>query len=183
MSSHTTLNNLIEALAGAVIEAQDKIEQHQTAHLGDFFDEDNRPRSVVIRLPSMHPDALPGDEDLYRAPLLPLVSTNVLRIKDVEISFDADLGGLTTHDDPDPARDASPERAWRRRGQAPRPHLNVDTGAAVAGGNGSIHVVLRVEGSEPTDGAARLINHLAQTQGVYRTVSQAQPADQDSPAV
>jgi hypothetical protein len=36
-------------------------------------------------------------------------------------------------------------------------------------------VVLRVEGSEPTDGAARLINHLAQTQGVFRTVGQSWP--------
>jgi hypothetical protein len=35
---------------------------------------------------------------------------------------------------------------------------------------GSIHLVLRVEGSEPTDGKARLINHLAQTQGVFKTV-------------
>ncbi|WP_337243853.1 DUF2589 domain-containing protein [Luteimonas sp. gir] len=178
MTTQTTLNSLIEALAGAVIEAQDRIEQHQTAHLGEFFDEDNRPKSVVIRLPSMHPDAQAGDEDLYRAPLLPLVSTNVLRIKDVEITFDADLGGLTAREEQTPARDDPPERAWARRGSGPRPRINVDTGAAVAGGQGSVHVVLRVEGSEPTDGAARLINHLAQTQGVFRTVGQSWPPEE-----
>ncbi|CEE22200.1 hypothetical protein XACJK48_2970015 [Xanthomonas citri pv. citri] len=49
-----SLNDLIEALAGAVIDAQDRIEQHQMANLGAFFDEDNRPRSVLIRLPSQH---------------------------------------------------------------------------------------------------------------------------------
>ncbi|WP_058834456.1 DUF2589 domain-containing protein [Luteimonas abyssi] len=183
MATNTTLNSLIEALAGAVIEAQDKIEQHQTAHLADFFDEDNRPKSVVIRLPSLHPDATPGDEDLYRAPLLPLVSTNVLRIKDVEITFDADLGGLTTHEDEAPVPGAPPEHAWNRRDHGSRPRINVDTGAAVAGGQGSVHVVLRVEGSEPTDGAARLINHLAQTQGVFRTTTPKPSSGDGTPTV
>ncbi|NEL42837.1 MAG: DUF2589 domain-containing protein, partial [Xanthomonas perforans] len=76
-----------------------RIEQHQMANLGAFFDEDNRPRSVLIRLPSQHPEAGENDEDLYRAPLLPLVSSNVLRIKDVEISFDAQLGELSELDE------------------------------------------------------------------------------------
>ncbi|WP_139369260.1 DUF2589 domain-containing protein, partial [Xanthomonas axonopodis] len=36
--------------------------------------------------------------------------------------------------------------------------------------NSAVHVVLRVEGSEPTEGVARLINRLAQSQGVFKTV-------------
>lgn len=95
MSSRIALKDLIEALAGAVIEAQDRIEQHQIANLGSYFDENNRPKSVLLRLPSLQPGAQEGSEDLYRAPLLPLVATNMLRIKDVEISFDVDLGALS----------------------------------------------------------------------------------------
>jgi len=158
MATQTSLNDLIEAIAGAVTDAQDRIEQHQMSHLSDFFDEDNRPKSVVIRMPSLHPNANEGDEDLYRAPILPLVSTNVLRIKDVEITFDADLGSLVD-DEPTTGKPQPGKRA-----------LQVDT--AVGAPNrkgGSVHVVLRVEGSEPTDGAARLMNHLAQTQGVFQT--------------
>ena len=94
MSSRVDLKELIEALAGAVIDAQDRIEQHQIAKLGQYFDEDNRPRTVVMRLPSMQPDAEPGTEDLYRAPLLGLVPANALKIKDVEMRFDVDLGAL-----------------------------------------------------------------------------------------
>ena len=90
MSSRVDLKELIEALAGAVIDAQDRIEQHQIAKLGQYFDEDNRPRTVVMRLPSMQPDAEPGTEDLYRAPLLGLVPANALKIKDVEMRFDVD---------------------------------------------------------------------------------------------
>lgn len=168
MAAQTSLNTLIEAIAGAVVDAQDRIEQHQIAHLSDFFDEDNRPKSVVIRMPSLQPHAGENDEDLYRAPILPLVSTNVLRIKDVEITFDADIGPLVEGDTP--ADDQPHEPSWKGKAAATRPHLRVDP---TAGGSerksGSVHVVLRVEGSEPTDGAARLMNHLAQTQGVFKT--------------
>ena len=167
MATQTSLNELIEAIAGAVVDAQDRIEQHQMAHLSDFFDDDNRPKSVVIRMPSMQPGAGEGDEDLYRAPILPLVSTNVLRIKDVEITFDADIGPLVEGDVP---AEEHLEPGWKGKPPANRAHLSVDPSA---GGkdkrSGSVHVVLRVEGSEPTDGASRLMNHLAQTQGVFKT--------------
>jgi hypothetical protein len=170
MAAQTSLNSLIEAIAGAVVDAQDRIEQHQMAHLSDFFDEDNRPKSVVIRMPSLHPQAGEDDEDLYRAPILPLVSMNVLRIKDVEITFDAELGPLV-EGDPPPADDAHVEApAWKGKPPVARPHLRVDpNGGGNGRGGGSVHVVLRVEGSEPTDGASRLMNHLSQTQGVFKT--------------
>jgi hypothetical protein len=172
MTTQTSLNDLIEALAGAVIDAQDRIEQHQMSHLSDYFDEDNRPKSVVIRMPSLQPGAGEGDEDLYRAPILPLVSTNVLRIKDVEIRFDADLGSLIADAAPstDTAEAPAETRGWRVRQRPPKPYVRVDTAVGASDRKtGAVHVVLRVEGSEPTDGAARLMNHLAQTQGVFQT--------------
>ncbi|MFB8924016.1 DUF2589 domain-containing protein, partial [Xanthomonas arboricola pv. juglandis] len=156
-----SLNDLIEALAGAVIDAQDRIEQHQMANLGAFFDEDNRPRSVLIRLPSQHPEAGENDEDLYRAPLLPLVSSNVLRIKDVEISFDAQLGELSELDEAAlPASLAVPAAVddWHPKPPALPGQIGVDLGSnAKSARHSAVHVVLRVEGSEPTEGVARLI--------------------------
>jgi hypothetical protein len=119
-------------------------------------------------MPSLQPHAGEGDEDLYRAPILPLVSTNVLRIKDVEIRFDADIGPLVEGDAPDD--DDAHQPQWKGKSAASRPHLRVDpTAGGGEGKSGSVHVVLRVEGSEPTEGAARLMNHLAQTQGVFKT--------------
>src|ERR1700750_1323573 len=114
MAAQTSLNTLIEAIAGAVVDAQDRIEQHQMAHLSDFFDEDNRPKSVVIRMPSLQPHAGENDADLYRAPILPLVSTNVLRMKDVEIRFDADIGPLVEGEVADDAQNHEPR--WKGRG-------------------------------------------------------------------
>lgn len=170
MSGKVSFHALIEALSSALIEAQDSIDQHQIAHLREYFDEDNRPRSVSIRMPSLHPDAEEGDEDLYRAPLLALVTPNNLRIKDAEIRFDADLGELAGSEDAAPfPMDApgEPPTAWSRA-KAPPPHIGLDTGRG--SGKGNVRVVLRVEGTEPTEGAARLINQLAQSQGVYRTI-------------
>jgi len=159
-------------MAGAVIDAQERVDHRQLAYLGDYFDDDNRPKSIVIRVPSMHPEASEDHEDLYRAPLLPLISTNFLRIKDVEISFDADLGSLLEEGQaPDKEEQPSNKaRTWGRRREGKSRVLQVDTSIkAGKGKSGTVHVVLRVEGTEPTEGAARLMNHLAQTQGVFRT--------------
>ena len=169
MASNIPLNDLIEALAGAVIDAQDRIEQHQISNLLGYFDSQNRPKSLVVRLPSIHPQAEEGSEDYYRAPLLPLVSTNLLKIKDVEITFDVDLGQLTENPAGQLAKAETGEGPLES--DARRKDIFVDmAGGLVHKKGGSIHVVLRVEGSEPTDGEARLINHLVQTQGVFKTV-------------
>jgi hypothetical protein len=166
MASNIRLNDLIEALAGAVIEAQDNIERHQISNLRSYFDDQMRPKRLVVRLPSIQPQAEPGSEDYYRAPLLPLVSANMLKIKDVEITFDADLGQLLEAPAEEPQKG---KESAKDAPEAPRKDIFVDMAGSRQGKAGSIHVVLRVESAETTDGAGRLINHLAQTQGVFKT--------------
>lgn len=167
----TPLDGLIEAMAGAVVEAQARIEQAQVAHLGDYFDENNRPKSVVIRMPSMQSGSSEDDEDLYRAPLLPLVPTTSLRIKDVEICFDAELGAF--FEDKDKDGDGIPDieqGRWGFLSKARKRSVALDTEARRSDcAKNTVHVRLRVEGVEPTDGVARLTNHLAMTQGVFQT--------------
>jgi len=67
--------------------------------------------------------------------------------------------------------DTDPEKvsAEGQDQQPPKKSLFVDIAGGKQDKGGSIHVVLRVESSEPTDGAARLMNHLTQTQGVFKT--------------
>jgi hypothetical protein len=166
MTTNMPLNDLIEALAGAVIEAQDRIEQHQISNLLGYFDSQNRPKSLVVRMPSIHPGAEEGSEDLYRTPILPLVSTNLLKIKDVEVTFDVDLGELRER-----AAGKTEDEEERKDRESARKDIFIDMAGGRKNKAGNIHVVLRVESSEPTDGAARLVNHLAQTQGVYKTIN------------
>jgi hypothetical protein len=165
------LEGLIEAMAGAVVEAQARIEQAQVAHLGDYFDEDNRPKGVVVRMPSMQTGTGEGDEDLYRVPLLSLVPTASLRIKEVEVAFDAELGALFDPGDAgDEAEAPGVGDRWAFLSRLRRRSVALDTKARRSdGGGGKVQVTLRIEGTDPTDGVARLTNHLAMTQGVFQT--------------
>ncbi|NZA26503.1 DUF2589 domain-containing protein [Luteimonas sp. SJ-92] len=171
MAGQVSLDALIQGIAGAVIDAQDQIEQHQVANLAGYFDGDHRPKSLLLRLPSLNPDAAPGDEDFYRAPLLSLVPTNQLRIKDVRISFDTNLGEIAQQP-PEAAGTAAKAEDWPGADGLPRTTINIDPQAGPAGrGFGAVRVVMRVESCEAPEGAARLLNHLAQTQGVVKTVN------------
>lgn len=171
-----TLKDLLEALASAVIGAQDRIEQHQIASLGSYFDSDNRPKSVLMRLPSLHPGAEEGDEDYYRAPLLSLTPANPLRIREVEIDFDVQLGEIGEEEIPtagaggsDGGGDSETAEPWHAG--APRKTVQIDMRAATKGAlSSAVHVRVKVENTEITSGLAKLTNHLTQTQGVFKTV-------------
>lgn len=177
MAAQIWFKDLIEALAGAVIEAQDRIEQHQIINLTRHFDDDLRPESLLIRLPSMKPDAGENAEDYYRVPLLTLVPRNALRIKDIEMTFRVNLGELAEEAAKEPPEGAkaalAPPEKKKAVGEAPSPRkdIRVDvSGGLLRRRAGAVRVVLRVEGTEPTEGIARLLNHLVQTQGVIKTV-------------
>lgn len=172
MATSITLKDLLEALASAVIGAQDRIERHQIAALGSYFDSDNRPKSVLMRLPSLHPGAEEGDEDYYRAPLLALTPTNPLRIREVEIDFDVQLGEIGEEETTVPAEDEGDNETtngWRPG--APRKTVQIDMRAPTKGtATSAVHVRVKVENTDITAGVAKLTNHLSQTQGVFKTV-------------
>lgn len=173
MAAGITLKDLLEALASAVIGAQDRIEQHQIASLGSYFDSDNRPKSVLMRLPSLHPGAEEGDEDYYRAPLLSLAPANPLRIREVEIDFDVQLGEIGEEQSAAAATgdggDSDSAESWHSG--APRKSVQIDMRAATKGAlSSAVHVRVKVENTEITSGLAKLANHLTHTQGVFKTV-------------
>ena len=55
MAVNESLDNLIEGLAGAVVEAQRRIEDHQINNFLSYFTKDKRPRSFDMLVPSLHP--------------------------------------------------------------------------------------------------------------------------------
>ena len=167
MSGRESLDNLIEGLAGAVVEAQRRIETHQINNFLSFFDKDKRPKKIDVLLPSLHPDAK-GEDVRYRVPLLPLVASSLLRIKEVEISFDTDLVGITNNDTEEgqPNIDATKAGSEELVSKKLR-SINLDMrGSGVFKKNrGTAHVVLKVEGKEISEGMARLVDRLLQVQG------------------
>lgn len=156
MSTQVSLNDLIESMANAVIEAQDRIEQHQIANIKRYFDSDNRPVSVHLRMPSLDPNAEEEDELRLRVPLLALVSNNPLMIKEVEISFDADIGEF---EEPETEEDPSKTKEWGAKGAIKAVKVDMRSGL-LRKDRKTAHVVIKVEGGEPTEGMARLIHEL-----------------------
>lgn len=166
MADRESLENLIEGLAGAVVEAQRRIESYQIKNFLSYFDKHNRPKGIDILLPSLHPEK--KDEDVvYHVPYLPLFASSLLRIKDVEISFDTDITGLTetvSEDEEPPENMAVGDSDVL--GSSKKKSISLDIrGGVLRRKAGRAHVVLRVEGSEPSEGMARLIDRLLQSQG------------------
>jgi len=156
MPVRVSLNDLIESIANAVIDAQDRIEQHQVDNIKSYFDEDNRPVSVHLRVPSSDPDAEEGAEEHLRVPLLALTSNNPLRIKEVEISFDADI---TEFEVADKGEGNLETKEWGGKLTGKAVKVDMRSGL-LRKDKKTAHVVLKVEGGEPTEGMARLIHEL-----------------------
>lgn len=161
--ANLSLHHLIQSIAGAVAEAQDKIQRFQISSVRQYFDADNRPISVDVRLPSLSQGATEEDERMVRVPLLALVGSRLLGIKDMEISFEVGLNGQeepvksTKLDEPSGDGEAD-QSAWPMESHTP---LSVDMGARRNGEAGPMaRLTLRVESQPPSDGMARLIQHL-----------------------
>ncbi len=163
MAGRESLDKLIERLAGAVVEAQRRIENHQVSNFLSYFDKDRRPKKFDVLLPSLHPDAK-GEDVRYRVPLLPLVASSLLRIKEVEISFDTDLVGII---DNDFEEGSDAETGGKRPLTKKLRSIDLDMrGSGVFKKNkGTAHVVIKVEGKEISEGMARLVDRLLQGQG------------------
>lgn len=178
-----SFSTLIEAISRSIAEAQDQFERHQVSNLLSYFDENLRPRGLEFRVPSMRSDAKPGEEDFYVAPFLALLPANALKIKDVKIDFSVDLGELTEVEDTTPlAPDTKAASAQARLSVSPMKAMGINTITGKSGGR--VKVVLRVEGTEPSEGAARLVDYLAHSQGVYKKFvesSSDSPSDKKEP--
>ncbi len=164
MADQESLENLIEGLAGAVVEAQRRIESRQIENFLSYFDEDRRPKKIDIRVPSLEK---PDEDVIYRVPLLPIVASSLLRIKEVEISFDADLVGLTEEEkEKEQTKGSEGANHSASGGTEKTKSVRIDMrGGLFKRKTGTVHVVLKVEGRELSEGMARLIDRLIQGQG------------------
>lgn len=186
-----SFSHLVEAIARSVAKAQDQVERHQIKNLLGYFDENIRPRGIEFKVPPRRSDAKPGEEDLYSVPLLSLVSINVLKIKDVEIKFSVDMGEVTEEPAAGPDSTASAGETPEGGPEEPNLHkkmagfasgmktLNVST--TTGRGGGKVRVSLRVTGSEPSEGAARLLDYLAHMQGTYPDVVESSREEKSTP--
>jgi hypothetical protein len=167
MADFVALKDLVHAIAGAVIEAQQEIEKAQVTNLTSYLDRERRPLIVQMRVPSIRPEAAPGEEDIYQAPLLALTSHNSLRIKQVEVSFDIELGDLKEAAGKPASGKAEPKTDEIIAAQVKRElSVNPAVSATVKQQGTSARVVLTIEGVATPEGVSRIVTDLTRTQGI-----------------
>jgi hypothetical protein len=166
MALLTSLEDMIRAIAGSVMNAQHMVEKAQLANIASFFDDDHRPTMLDVELPAIHSTAQPDATRLYQVPVLALVPHGSLVIGEAEIDLDLELGAFEHHDR-DNAHATLIEQMGRAAPADKKAGLMINPSAGgLAGKNGTaVHVKLKLVAAEKSEGLARLLNDVVTTQG------------------
>ncbi|WP_082565277.1 DUF2589 domain-containing protein [Duganella sp. Root1480D1] len=178
MAMLASLEDMVRAIAGSVMNAQYMVEKAQMANLATFFDRQNQPTSFDLQLPAIHSHAEPGETYTYRLPLISLVPHSSLVIGEAEVELDVELGAL---EEAEP--DAATEAARQQAGLAAPPEkkaslrINPESGGIAKKNGNAAHIRLKLVSAEKSEGMARLLNDVVKAQGY--TPMEAVTADED----
>ena len=93
------LDDLLQAIHDAVIEAQTITEKQHIRQLQKYFNEDGTAQMLTIRVPSMKHDAADNETETLHVPMITLVPPSAIRIKQMKVDFKVALGSLDTKND------------------------------------------------------------------------------------
>ncbi len=191
MAKPIGLHELITAVAGAVVEAQDQVELHQAEILGRYFDDKGRPKCLPLLLPSTASGSSETEGTPVALPFIAAFGANLLRITEVAIEFQVELGDLTV---PAPRADMlgmpgaasggprvdvpdiglpgtarlglDPDKSDARSvTPTPRTSANLTVGLqpTSASSTTKTSIKMKVESQPQSEGLARLISRISQT--------------------
>ena len=188
MADSVGLHDLIGSLAASIVDAQGVVERHFIALVGRYFKDDGRAHSLHLQLPDTASSATPGSFVHMAVPLLSLVESSMLAIKEMQIELSVELGGIgdlasgppdaplgapidlpaSLGDDSQPLSGpvgpAGPVAAHDLAGPAPLPSpaksLTVGVGGRSDSGGPMAKLTIKVEARAPTEGMLRLITQL-----------------------
>jgi len=170
MAILTSLEDMVRAIAGSIMNAQHMVEKAQLANIASFFDDAHKPTSIDIEVPTIHSSAAPGSHHVYRVPVISLVPHSSLVIGEAEIDLDVELGAFEHHE-----RSGVHEGIMDQLGRAAPAEKKA--GLMINPGNGGIadkngnaaHIKLKLVATEKSEGLARLLNDVVKTQGPVDT--------------
>ncbi|WP_375394927.1 DUF2589 domain-containing protein [uncultured Sphingomonas sp.] len=188
MSDNVGLHDLIGSLAASIVDAQGVVERHFIALVGRYFADDGRAHSLHLQLPDTSSNAVPGSFVHMAVPLLSLVESSMLAIREMQIDLEVELGGIGdiasgTPDAPlgapidlpgmlgddsqpsaGPVGSAGPVAAHdigsAGSGAPPAKSLTVGVGSRSDTGGPMAKLSIKVEARAPTEGMLRLITQL-----------------------
>ncbi|AKU23445.1 DUF2589 domain-containing protein [Massilia sp. NR 4-1] len=166
MAILTSLEDMVRAIAGSIMNAQHMVEKAQLANIASFFNDQHRPTTIAVELPAIHSAAAHGAHYLYEVPVISLVPHSSLVIGEAEIDLDVELGPFEEHE-----RSGVHEGIVNQLGRAAP--ADKKAGLMINAGNGGIaskngnaaHIKLKLVATEKSEGLARLLNDVVKAQG------------------
>lgn len=136
----SSLKGLLQSIQGAIVGAQELMQQQHIEELKKFIKEDGTPVTHSIQLPSIDKD---GQQEwaTVEVPLMVLSPPSSLRIKKLKVDFDAILSGIGKPDDDH------------------KEHIHLQLGGFFSRGS-KVHCEIEFEGTEPPEGWMRINDEL-----------------------
>jgi hypothetical protein len=162
----TSLEDMVRAIAGSIMNAQHMVEKAQVANITSFFNDECQPTALDIVLPALHSQAKPDETYHYRLPLVSLVPHSSLIIGEAEIELDVELGGFEEHD-----RNGMHQELMDQVGRAAPAEkkaglmINAEGGGLAKKSGNAAHIKLKLLATEKSEGLARLVNDVVKSQG------------------
>jgi len=97
MAQHN-LDDLLQAIHDAVLEAQIISEKQHINQLQKYFNEDGTAQMLSIKVPAMQQNAAAGETETLNVPLITLVPPSAIKIKRMKVDFKVALGALHKRD-------------------------------------------------------------------------------------
>jgi hypothetical protein len=166
MAILTSLEDMVRAIAGSVMNAQHMVEKAQLANIASFFDDRKQPTVMELELPAIHSTAAADTNYLYRVPLISLVPHSSLVIGEAEIELDVELGDFEEQERTG-AHDALIDQLGRAAPAERKAALMVNLahgGLAAKNGN-AVHIKLKLIANDKSEGLARLVDDVVKAQG------------------
>lgn len=184
MAILTSLEDMVRAIAGSVMNAQHMVEKAQLANIASYFDDLHRPTMIDMTLPAIHSSAAPDAVYQYQVPVLSLVPHSSLIIGEAEIDFDVELGAFT-EEERDGLHPGMIDQLGRAAPDEKKASVMVDPangGLARKTGN-AVHIKLKLVATDKSEGLARLVNDVVKAQGpvLLPTPPDGLPAGQSAP--
>lgn len=174
MAILTSLEDMVRAIAGSVMNAQHMVEKAQLANIASFFNDLHQPTVIELELPAIHSSAAPDSHYLYRVPVISLVPHSSLVIGEAEIELDVELGAFEEHE-----RSGVHEGIIDQLGRAAPAEkkaglmVNPGSGGLTDKAGNAAHIKLKLVATEKSEGLARLVDDVVKAQGPVAVSPQA----------
>ncbi|WNC69963.1 DUF2589 domain-containing protein [Thalassotalea nanhaiensis] len=164
-----SLDDLVEAITGAVVHARELLEAQHVDVMHRFFKDSNGDGKLealtqTIQIPNTHTESK-DDYVEVEVPLFSLVPLNSLKLDEVEIAFDANISSLEDSD-----KSLAPGlfgllksrnvKEDESRGRRKRMHLDMAGNGLLGNKKNNTNIKITLKGTDPPEGLIRVNNHV-----------------------